>query len=149
MKKIPLTKNAFALIDDEDFDRISKFKWQLAVTGYAVRNEYQGTSQGKRKTKQYFMHREIMETPKGMTTDHINHNKIDNQKLNLRICTKAQNNANRTGRGVSWDKRTKKWRARVGRKWIGRYKELDDALMAYNEAAIKKYGEFANINIII
>lgn len=82
MKQIPLTQGKFAIVDDEDFERVNAFKWQYHCDGYA-------TSQ---KSK---MHRFILNAPKGMVVDHKNHDGLDNRKENIWICTNSQNQLNR------------------------------------------------------
>jgi len=89
MKIIKLTKEKFTLLDDEDFDEINKFKWQATKTGYATRNT---------KGKTIRIHRLVMNAPKGMMVDHIDHNTLNNQKSNLRICTHTQNQQNQKNR---------------------------------------------------
>lgn len=103
------------------------------------------------------MHREIVGTPEGMDTDHINGDKLDNRRSNLRICTHAQNGANRgpqkngsSGyKGVSYH--CKKWRVQIcinGKtKRLGGFNSLLDAAKAYDKAARKYHGEFARTNV--
>lgn len=78
----------YALVDQEDYKALSQFKWYLSKDGYAARRKGYGTT---------YMHRLVMNTPLGMSTDHINHDKLDNRKSNLRICTHAENMVNRVG----------------------------------------------------
>jgi hypothetical protein len=92
MKEIKLTKGKTAIVDDEDFDRLSQYKWQFAVIGYARRTVY---VKGKKGRQTLYMHRDILATPSDMFTDHINGNRLDNRKENLRVCTQAENNRNR------------------------------------------------------
>jgi flagellar basal body rod protein FlgC len=106
------------------------------------------------------MHRLIMNTPDGMDTDHINSNGLDNRRQNLRICTHAENLANRKKqisntsgyKGVSWDKSCKKWAANISicgkYKKLGRFTDLVEAARAYDAAAKEVYGEFAKPNFI-
>ena len=89
-KSIPLTKGKFALIDDEDYDWLMQWKWVYS-NGYAFR----WSKGGKKYRKGTFMHRMICNTSVGMLTDHINGNKLDNRRSNLRICTASDNQANR------------------------------------------------------
>jgi hypothetical protein len=105
------------------------------------------------------MHRLIMNTPKGMDTDHINGDSLDNRRCNLRICTHAQNQrnlkkilGNNKYKGVSLFKKTQKWRARIQINrmglHLGYFDTEEEAAKAYNEAAEKHFGEFSRINII-
>ena len=85
MKEIILTQGKVALVDDEDYEMINKFKW-FFHTGYASTNI---TEKGRQRTIK--MHRYILNAQKGFMVDHINHNTIDNRKENLRISTNQQN----------------------------------------------------------
>lgn len=156
-KKIFLTKNKFALVDYEDYEHLKKYKWYFA-NGYARRNIRMAN--GKRKI--ILMHRIIMNTPKGMETDHINGDTLDNRKCNLRICTKSKNQMNkgRVRKGTSKYKgvsyyiterhKTGKWVARitVDNKTVrlGYFSTEKEAAKAYNEAAKKYHGEYARLN---
>lgn len=94
MKKIKLTSGKFALVDDDMFEELNKFSWCLNG-GYAIRGYSKNGKQAKLK-----MHRVIMNTPKGMDTDHIDNNKLNNQRNNLRVCTRSQNCMNRKKRST-------------------------------------------------
>lgn len=150
MKKIPLTQGKFALVDDEDYEYLSKIKWYVDPSGYVAN-----------KTKNViFMHRLVAKTPKGKSTDHINGNKLDNQKKNLRTCTTSQNMANRgkqvnntSGyKGVFWSKAAGKWRAQIRHKnksiHLGLFETKKDAAKAYNKKAKELWGCFAQLNKI-
>lgn len=156
MKKIELTQGKFTIVDDEDFEELNKHKWHYAG-GYARRNKR--LENGKRKI--VFMHRELMETPEGFETDHINGDRLDNRRSNLRIVTKEENQRNTKARkgvsrfkGVSYYKtkrhKTGYWIARIqvdGKvKKLGYFKSEIEAAKAYNRAALKHYGEYARIN---
>lgn len=150
MKKILLTKNKFVLVDSEDFERISLHSWCLSSNGYAKRGVFN-------QNKTILMHREVMNLKAGII-DHINGDKLDNRKSNLRLCTISLNGANTriasnntSGyKGVHWDTRDKKWLAKicVNQKSmnLGRYENKMDAAVAYNEAAKVYFGEFARLN---
>ncbi len=90
------------MIDDEDFEELSKYKWTYRKTrkhGYVLRNS--GTK-NKGTFKVTRMHRLLMKvTDKNIVVDHIDHNTLNNQKQNLRICTTTQNAKNRTSYGIS------------------------------------------------
>lgn len=163
MKEIPLTKGKFAVVDDEDFSRLSRWKWHYGKRGYAARTVEIGYFQGKRKQTQILMHREVIEVPNNMFVDHINGDKLDNQKTNLRIVNTQQNNwnsktpaHNTSGfKGVSEDKRnlSKKWQAYITvdnkKIHLGYFSTKEDAAKAYNEAAKEIFGEYARLNNLI
>lgn len=154
------------LVDDEDFEFLNQWRWKLLVSynsTYAVRNvsKYLG---GGRKNKKYeykciLMHRLIMKANDDRIVDHKDHNGLNNQKSNLRLCTKADNNRNvgkhadakySKYKGVSFDKNRGKWISAVKfqRKTInlGRFDSEDAAAKAYNYKADELFGEFANLN---
>lgn len=94
MQKIhlsPYKEGIYALVDDDDFEYISKWKWKYSL-GYAVRSVYDSKN---KKFKCLYMHRVVNKTPDGMITDHINWNKLDNRKSNLRTTDKSVNSVNR------------------------------------------------------
>jgi len=90
MRQIELTQGKFSIIDDEDFEYISQWKWYYLNLGYAVRK-----SGGRANQKLVYMHRAIMCPPDELDIDHINRNRLDNRRSNLRICTRKENLANR------------------------------------------------------
>ena len=151
-KIIPLSKGKRAIVDDADFERLAAFKWFYHSRGYAVRNLY-SPNKGV-----MLMHRQILCGPASMDTDHINGDKLDNRRCNLRIATRADNihnvgrrSSNTSGfKGVDWQKKCSKWRARVfvnGReRHVGYFDSPEDAAVAYNSAASEHYGEFARLN---
>ena len=164
MKEIILANNkGIALIDDEDFNHIKNYSW-YETNGYAVTK----ITTGFKKPKQYSqnMHRLILNLPKYQyQVDHINGNKLDNRKINLRLCTTQLNAANRKVpkkwasdskyKGVHFEKtmlRKKRWRARIEVNYkkidLGMYHTQEDAALAYNLAASKYFGEFARLNIL-
>lgn len=155
VKKIPLTQGQVALVDDEDFDFLNQWKWQAffdkKLNGfYAVRGAKREDI-GFKFRRRIFMHRIIAKTPNGKMTDHINHNSLDNRKNNLRIVTNRQNQQNRRGKyssrypGVCWNKRDKKWRARLkinGKyKFLGNFNSEDEAFEMYKNAVHDLTGE--------
>lgn len=159
MKKIELKKGIHTIVDNDTSKEILTKKWYLwSARGkqYAFTNVFEN---GKRTTKQ--LHTFIMNTPKGMEVDHINGNGLDNRTSNLRLCTHAQNQANRLKnknkkgfKGVYFDKRTSlnPYQAilRKGEKYycLGNFKTEKEAAVAYNKKCIELNGQFACINII-
>lgn len=92
VKQIKLTKGQVTLVDDEDFEELNKWSWKLSTNGYAIRCPSNGkTENGRYKYTTIRMHRVIMRTPNGLETDHINGNRLDNRKCNLRNITRADN----------------------------------------------------------
>lgn len=98
MAKIPLHgkhgKGQYAIIDDEDYLEVSKYRWHLQSRGYAAVTRKSGGV-----TRLILMHRLIANTPPHLHTDHINHNKLDNRKANLRVCDRFVNQQNRLDQG--------------------------------------------------
>lgn len=154
---IPLSKGQFAIVDEADFEWLNQWSWYLGTKGYAGRDQGRNKSEKRRYIR---MHTLITCPPPGMVTDHLNGNKLDNRRSNLRICTQAKNTRNskphsdsKSGfRGVSWHGLTDKWQARVSingkEKYLGLYDTREEAALAYNQAAKIHYGEFARLNVI-
>ena len=93
----------FAEVDDDDFERLNKYKWYYGPGGYAY------------AYKVGYMHRNIIEIPEGLQIDHINRDKLDNRRSNLRVCTSSENNLNRSFKRYSWDKSAKRWKVYLRR----------------------------------
>lgn len=157
MREIPLTKGKVALVDDEDYERLSLFKWHYAESdgiGYAKKN-----NKGK-KPALIRMHRLVVGASEGQKVDHINRNTLDNRKSNLRFVTQSQNmmnatirKTNRSGfKGVCFVSREKKWLATIWKDgkqtWLGYFKDKEDAAQAYNKAALELHGQYAFLNKI-
>lgn len=154
MKRIPLTQGKFALVDDEDFERLNKVKWYCSKNGYAVRSAKKPNSEW---TVLRMVHEIIGKPPRGFLVDHIDGNKLNNRKSNLRFCTPSQNlmnkgkpESNTSGyKGVSWDKVNKKWKAEIkvnGKsKTLGRFLTPKIAYKIYCEACIYYHKEFARL----
>ena len=146
-------KYRYALVDPDDYQKLSKYPWQLvesvSKTYYAARLD---------KGRIVHMHRLIMNAPKGILVDHRNRNGLDNTKRNLRFATHAQNSCNRVRakkgssiyRGVYYGKRERKWHAAIcfngKRMHIGYFTDELDAAKAYDAAAQIYHKEFAVLN---
>lgn len=134
MKRIKLTQGKFAIVDDEDFEFLNQWKWFYS-NGYAMRNK-------EDKTGLIRLHRVINQTPKGFLTDHINRNKLDNRKSNLRSVTKSQNEHNTIARknsksgikNVIWENRRNRWRVEMmvnkEKIFLGYFSSLKEATLA-------------------
>jgi hypothetical protein len=161
MKRISLTQNKFAIVDDEDYAELSKYKWCAANhkgKWCAVRyskEEYRKT--GSRGTL-VSMHRQIMKAEKREQIDHKDGNELNNQKENLRFSTQQQNVFNqmpiRQGtskyKGVSWCRESHDWYASIKHngksKNLGHFINEINAAKAYDTAAKQLFGEFARTN---
>ena len=160
MKEIQLTQGKVALVDDEDYEWLSKWKWCVTKLNGKVKDVARRTCCSDGEWRTLRLHRLIMGLQFGdkRLTDHVNRNPLDNRRENLRICTNAQNAWNRgkqksniSGyKGVSFHKPTKKWRAIIASNnkeyRLGSFVEIGDAAMVYNEAALRHHGEFAYQN---
>lgn len=150
MKFIPLTKGYEAMVDDEDYDQLTKYKWQVLVCRgrpYARRHGPGDSS--------IFMHKAVLGIPDKI--DHIDNNSLNNQKSNLRAATPTQNGQNRKiqvhstpYKGVSYFKHQKKFVATIKalgkRVHLGYFEDPVNAAKAYDAAAIRFFGEFARTN---
>jgi len=146
MREIKITKGKVVLVDDDEFEGLSKIKW-FFNSGYAM------------NTKCGFMHRVIMKAPRGKNVDHIDGNPLNNQKSNLRFATIAQNawnNHSRLGvskyKGVQFDAVHARWFGTITKDgivyYLGSHRDELEAARKYNERAKELFGEFANLNDI-
>lgn len=164
MKEIKLTQGKVALVDDEDYEWLNQWRWHArkdSKTYYAGRSVYMGGGSKNPRIRTISMHRLIINIPDGIDVDHIDHDGLNNQKHNLRIATRTQNQYNRTSRhgssskykGVTiLQKGKEKGRIsaeiRCGKKRIclGHFRNEEDAARAYDQKAKELFGEFATLN---
>lgn len=151
-KLIQLTQGKVAIVDDEDFENLNKFRWYFCKR-YAVRDV---RVDGKKET--IYMHRLVTNAPDHLEVDHINSDGIDNRKENLRLCTHAENSRNRgiaknntsKYKGVWFSKRYNRFFAETrlnGKKvYVGSFKTAEEASEAYKTKVLEIHGDFANIN---
>lgn len=160
MKLIPLTRGKFTKVDDEDFERVAKYRWYADLQG--ARNVYRARRVVRRNGKRVnlYLHRFILNAPKGLEIDHINHDPLDNRKSNLRLCTRQENTRNQRRhldkntpyKGVYKDKnsRSHPWRAMIvvrnKQKYLGSFSTPKQAAERYDREAIKCFGVFASPN---
>ena len=136
-KIVELTQDNQALVDSEDYPLVSQYKWHLSGAGYAVRTV--------ERRKKMYLHRIINRTPEGKFTDHINSDRLDNRKANLRTCYRSGNAMNAIkpkGKSgfIGVYATGKSWRARV--KVDGIMRHLGS--FATPEAASKLRNKFVN-----
>lgn len=180
MKIIPLSAGGgkykglyFAEVDDEDYDRVSQFTWQVGVSKrnaqYALRSVYIGGGRKNNKKIAIMMHRFIMNVDdESIIVDHRNHNGLNNQKYNLRACTKKENSRNRvsvrnsTSKYIGVHRHVSRYQTKAGTKesvrWqatigiggrmisVGCFQNEDAAARARDAKAKELFGEFANLN---
>lgn len=163
MKRIPLTRGKFAIVDDRDFKWLSKWHWQAdRIKHKRVPPTYYARSHPTYNGPKLHMHREIMARmglKQALQVDHKDGNSLNNRRGNLRSASNSQNNANKSKlsgysskfKGVSWDKARRKWAAELTCGWrkyhIGRFEIEEEAARAYDYVARLKFGEFARLNL--
>ena len=147
-KRSDVKRQWLVMVDDEDYEFLQQFKWQV--------DRYKSVkTHANPRLKDILIHRVIMKPEKGVEIDHIDGNRLNNQKSNLRFATSSQNKINRGPRkdnksgfkGVSWHRQRNLWTARVmidGKyKHLGLFKTPEEAAEAYNAEATTYYGEYA------
>lgn len=161
---VPLTKRyshlpqRFTLVDIEDVDRVAQTKWYAANGGKRL---YAHATNIKRLAKHHaLLHAYILRVEPGQRVDHISGDSLDNRKQNLRLITASQNAQNarrptfpgKTSRfkGVCWSRTEGRWRARItlngASEDIGAFDDEEAAARAYDEAALRLFGEYARTN---
>jgi hypothetical protein len=153
--KVELTKGAEAIIDIDDLEKVIEGNWwHLSKAGYAAKHEMVDG-----KSTMIYMHRLVIGAKKGEVVDHVNGDKLDNRRNNLRIVTQHQNcyNSKPKGstskyKGVYFCNKRKRYYARIKKhgkqRSLGGYSNEIDAAKAYNTAAVDVFGDYANLNEI-
>lgn len=159
MNLLPLTNqpDKLAMIDPDMYAYLSGYLWHLTNLGYCARYD---CAQGAKQM--VYMHRQVLDVHDGsgphLYVDHINGNRADNRRSNLRLATKAENmrnrgrtKANTSGfKGVSYHAQSSKWRAYIKTNYkqlyLGLFEDPREAAKAYNEAALMLHGDFACLN---
>lgn len=146
LRNINMDEVGRAIIDKDDFDKIIKHKWHFNG-GYA---------KTKINKKCVLLHHMIIKPDNEMYVDHINRNRLDNRKENLRLVNRTINGFNKGKQsnntsgfvGVSWDASRNKWETHIKKngkkKHLGRYTDIKDAVNARREAELEYYGEYRN-----
>jgi len=161
LKKISLSQNQYALVDDADYEWLNRYKWCINRRKYTFYAQRVIRIDGRFQTLS--MHRLILGLVPGdgKETDHMDGNGSNNQRSNLRICSRSENAQNQRSKegcssrykGVCRHKNRKKWQASIGvkgrSKYLGLFLSEVEAALAYNQAAKDNFGEPAWLNNII
>ena len=149
LRRISIGRGLSVLVDAADYEWLSRYTWTTHNSGYAARRE---------KGRLIFMHREIVQAPPGLVVDHMDGNRQNNYRSNLRICTRRENSQNRAKRigcvsrfkGISREKHSGKWRAQAylaGEPFrTGLMDDEVEAARAYDRLAVELFGAFAYLN---
>jgi hypothetical protein len=149
-KWIPLGHGKFTLVDDDDYEKFSRHTWCITSEGYASRTSLH---------KVIYLHREVIKAKAKSVVDHLNRNRLDNRKENLRVCSQGQN-IQRRGKfkkastskykGVHWNESRKRWIAQIVIQnkniRLGRFKDEIEAAKAYDRRALETFGKYAWTN---
>jgi HNH endonuclease len=154
--RIPLTKGYSVIVDVYEYKKLIKIKWSTTFKRKDGKPYATCIPLGGGTSKRESMHRMIMGMPDGVEVDHINGDTLDNRRANLRLATRSQNGknvsirkSNKSGvKGVCWI--ANRWVAQITvnmkHLYLGRFRNIEDARKAYNEAAKKYHGEFARLS---
>ena len=149
VKRIPLAGGLYAYVDAADFESLNKCTWGVR-NGYAARQE---------KGTVILMHRQIMQPPEGIVVDHMDHNRLNNCRINLRVCTDDENRWNKSKRIGGGSRFKGVRRSEGGRTWyaeltfkgerfhLGTFKEEIEAARAYDYRAVECGGKYAWVNL--
>lgn len=157
MKTIQLTQGYVATVDDEDFERVSAFKWFAVVDKSKRRTVHQVYARTKMGDRAIGLHRFLLNALPGQLVDHKNTDGLDCRRENLRLVTREQNGANRR-KGIGTSSKFKgvtrwsrgRWRAQIqsnGKMMhLGIFNHEEDAAREYDRAAKEFFGSFALLN---
>ncbi len=153
--QIPLTKGKHTVIDIEDWGKVAEYNWTYNPLGYARAHVSICRGSSTDTFKSIWMHRVILDAPEELHVDHINGDKLDNRKANLRLATRTTNGWNKpkqkTAKGKQCTSQYKgvsfcngRWRAQIKRNGVlyrlGEFSNELDAARAYNKKAIELSG---------
>ena len=153
--RIYFLDGSFFIIDATDFPAVSEFTWALGKRGYPVAHTSRRAEGGHRT---FPLHRFLMNPEDGYDVDHISGNKLDNRRVNLRVCSHQENMFNQKMRctnstgyyGVSRMKSTGRYEAYIHcdgkKKYLGTYLTAEEAASARDQAAARLFGTFARLN---
>ncbi len=154
-------KGCLALIDQDDLEKIDGYRWLARPSGNRLYVQHLNHFKGG-KQKVVHMHRLITNCPPDKIVDHINGNTLDNRKSNLRICTYAENTKNSRKKrnykkykctSFHGEEKEHPWGAYIVNNYkkinLGRFNTEEEAASAYNQAAVRYFGEFAKLNEIL
>lgn len=156
-RTIELNHGHVLIVDVRDYDVALAYRWQTQPGKCGTFYVWRPVRDGVQTRKEY-LHRRLMGAVKGQRVDHINGNGLDNRRSNLRACSNADNMRNMRVRprgssrfkGVSWFRRHQLWRAYIVQDakqiHLGYFSDEADAAKAYDAAARRLFGEFANTN---
>ena len=165
VRTIPLTQGKVALVDECDYEYLMQWKWQFAQakhqrSGYVVHSQKVGLGRWCKLQMHRVVAARIGLVIGNQQIDHVDGDGLNNCRNNLRVASQSQNRANlrqyqnnTSGfKGVVWDRCRRKWVAKLqvaGRDYnCGGFENPRDAARAYNEAALKHFGEFAKLNFV-
>jgi hypothetical protein len=164
-KRIKLTKGKFAIVDDDDYSYLNRFKWYASESSEGANGlDWYATRRGGSRERDGFCVRMsdfLVSVPNGYRVFHRNKNTLDNRRVNLTAVPfytsihnqRKKKNTTSVYKGVCWNKNSKKWVSAVvsnkKRYWLGSFKSEKEAALAYNKKAEQLYGEFAYQNIVI
>lgn len=158
-RKIPLTgkygQGKYALVSEEDYEELAQYKWRVGTHGYAMRAKW---NPEKGNNDCVLMHREIAKPSKGLMVDHVDMDKLNNTRGNLRVVNKSQNTTNALSRkgsssmykGVTYNKRSGKWAVELTKDYVkhyvGLFSDEVEAARACDTKAVELFGDYARLN---